>query len=164
MPDKKYKISFDKVLKYGCIAIMLAMSIYFVPEIIGLAISRHRINKNPAKTEACVQFIGKEVNRGPRIRVIPVTFTYSVADTIYQCWVELSKKEVAQLYIGKVVGFTYENGNPTNAMFEKALAHGETPIGHVVRVSHTEIDTLAENTILNKTLIKDSIILFNAEH
>ena len=77
---------------------------------------------------------------------------------------ELSKKEVSQLYIGNVVDFTYENGNPTNAMFEKALAYGETPIGHVVKVSHTEIDTLADNTILNKTLIKDSIILFNAEH
>ena len=163
MHGKKYEISFVKVWKYGCIAILLAMSIYFVPKIIGLGISRHSINKNPVKTEAFVHAIGKEVYRWRR-RVIPVTFTYMVADTIYQCWVELGRKDVSQLYIGKVVDFTYENGNQTNAMFEKALAEGETPVGYVVRITYTETDTLADNTILKQTLEKDSLILFNTRH
>ena len=85
-----------------------------------------------------------------------MSFTYRVADTIYQCWVELGRKEVSQLYVGQIVDFTYENGNPTNAMFEKALAEGETPVGHIVRITHTETDTLVDNTILEQTLEKDS--------
>lgn len=163
MPNKRNKISADKVWRYGRIAIIVALLIYFVPKIIGSEVSRHRINKNPAKTEALVQAIGGKVYRwGKPVPGRPVTFTYAVADTVYQCWVYLGKKEVSSLYIGKVVDLTYEKGNPTNAMYENALAEGETPIGHVMRITYTEIDFLADTTF-ERTWVKDSLILFKAD-
>ncbi len=158
MPNKRNRISADKVWRYGRIVIIMALLIYYVPKIIGLGVSRHRINNNPAKTEALVHAIGENVFRRGR----PVTFTYRVADTVYQCLVYLDKKEVSRLYIGKVVDLTYEKGNPTNAMYENALASGETPVGHLVRITRTEIDFLADTTV-TRTWEKDSLILFKTD-
>ncbi len=158
MPNKRNKISADKVWRYGRIVLIVALLIYYVPKIVGLGVSRHRINKNPAKTEALVQTIGEKVRR----QGYPVAFTYAVADTVYQCWVYLDKKEVSRLYVGKVVDLTYEKGYPTNAMYENALAEEETPVGHIVRITHTEIDFLADTTF-ERTWVKDSLILFKAD-
>ena len=77
-------------------------------------IQRSRVNKNPVETEAVITKFGKPVHLGT-----PVYFEYRVGDSVFTDDLHFRRsKTLKKFHVGQNIHIKYENGNPSNAIWE----------------------------------------------
>lgn len=71
------------------------------------------MNKDPVETEAVITGFGKPIYLGT-----PVYYEYRVGDSVYTGDLCQKRKILQKLHVGQTIHIKYENGNPSNAIWE----------------------------------------------
>ena len=97
-----------------CLVAVVVMLICIPCQIIYQQIQRHRVNKNPVETEAVITGFGKPIYR----LGTPVYFEYRVGDSVFTDDLCQTSKTLKKLHVGQTIHIKYENGNPSNAIWD----------------------------------------------
>ena len=96
-----------------CLIAFVVLVICIVCQITYQQIQRHRVNKDPVETEAVITGFGKPIYPGT-----PVYFEYRVGDSVFTDDLCQTSKTLKKLHVGQTIHIKYENGNPSNAIWD----------------------------------------------
>lgn len=97
-----------------CFIAVVGLLIWIPCKITYNQIQRQRVNKNPVETEAVITGFGKPIYR----LGTPVYFEYRVGDSVYTDDLCQTSKTLKKLHVGQTIHIKYENGNPSNAIWD----------------------------------------------
>ena len=98
-----------------CLIVVAGCWLIWIPcKITYNQIQRHRVNKDPVETEAVITGFGKPISR----LGTPVYYEYRVGDSVYTGDLCQKRKILQKLHVGQTIHIKYENGNPSNAIWD----------------------------------------------
>ena len=97
-----------------CLIVVVGLLIWIPCKITYNLIQRHRVNKDPVETEAVITGFGKPIYR----LGTPVYYEYRVGDSVYTGDLCQKSKILQKLHVGQTIHIKYENGNPSNAIWD----------------------------------------------
>ena len=97
-----------------CLIAFVVLVICIVCQITYQQIQRHRVNKDPIETEAVITGFGKPIYRSGT----PVYFEYRVGNSVFTDDLCQKSKTLKKLHVGQTIHIKYENGNPSNAIWD----------------------------------------------
>ena len=104
----------NSFLPWLCIIANVVWGICIVCQITYHQIRRSRVNKNPVETEAVITTIGKPIYR----LGTPVYVEYRVGDSVFKDDYCPGPKVAKKLHVGQTIHIKYEDGNPSNAIWD----------------------------------------------